>query len=109
MMRRALLLLTVGSLAGGLTACGVSNSVDPVAAAATKSQSAGGFKTSLKLSVTANGRRLTMTGHGTFGDKQGELDLDMPDLFGQLGAPSGTDATMKALYVSEDGDRVMEL
>src|SRR5437016_11216987 len=100
MMRRALLLLTVGSLAVGLTACGVSNSIDPVAAAAMKTQNAGGFKTSLKLSVTANGRRLTMTGHGTFGDKQGELNLDMPDLLGQLGAPSGTDMTMKMLYLT---------
>ena len=106
-MRRVLLALALTALAVGLTACGVSNAVDPVAAAATKSQSAGGFKTSLKLSVTANGRRLTMTGHGTFGDKQGELDLDMPDLFGPLGAPSGTDATMKVLYVTEDGDPVM--
>jgi hypothetical protein len=107
MIRRALLVLAVTGLAVGLTACGVSNSIDPVAAAATKSQSAGGFKTSLKLSMTANGRRLTMTGHGTFGDKQGELDLDMPDLLGQLGAPSGMDMTMKALYLTEDGDPVM--
>ena len=106
-MRRVLVALALTALAGGLTACGVSNAVDPVAAAATKSQSAGGFKTSLKLSLTANGRRLTMTGHGTFGDKQGELDLDMPDLFGPLGAPSGTDATIKVLYVTEDGDPVM--
>ena len=45
MMRRALLALAVAGLAIGLTACGVSNSIDPVAAAATKSQSAGGFKT----------------------------------------------------------------
>jgi len=107
MMRRALLALAVAGLAIGLTACGVSNSIDPVAAAATKSQSAGGFKTSLKLSVTANGQRLTMTGHGTFGDKQGELDIEMPDLLGRLGAASGTDMTMKALYVTEDGDPVM--
>src|SRR5437588_12084686 len=100
MVRRVLLALALTALAGGLTACGVSNSIDPVAAAATKTQNAGGFKTSLKLSLTANGRRLTMTGHGTFGGKQGELNLEMPDLLGQLGAPSGTDVTMTTLYLT---------
>ena len=48
-----------------------------------------------------------MTGHGTFGAKQGELDIEMADLLGWLGAASGTDMTMKALYVTEDGDPVM--
>src|SRR5205823_5437943 len=34
-------------------------------------------------------------------------DIEMADLLGRLGAASGTDMTMKALYVTEDGDPVM--
>jgi hypothetical protein len=41
-IRRILLAAALAALAGALTACGVRNSVDPVASAATKTQEAGG-------------------------------------------------------------------
>ena len=64
MARRVLLALALGVLAGSLTACGVRNTIDPVAAAATKSQDAGGYKTTMSITVSADGRELTMAGEG---------------------------------------------
>jgi hypothetical protein len=48
-----------------------------------------------------------MTGSGLFGDGKGEMDLDMSDLLNQAGVAAGTDATIKAIYLIEDGDPVM--
>jgi hypothetical protein len=109
-MRRLLLALALAALAAGLTACGagVKNAVDPVAAAATKSQKAGGFSATMSVTVSADGRELTMTGFGLFGDGEGQMEFDMSDLLGQLGA-TGADSAIKAVYVTEGGDPVMYL
>jgi hypothetical protein len=110
-MRRLLHALLLAGLAASLAACGsaVKNAVDPVAAAATKSQTAGGFKTSVSVTLAAGGKQFTITGHGAFGAHEGEMEMDMGGLLGQAGAPAGTDSTMKAVYVTEDGDPVMYL
>ena len=47
-----------------------------------------------------------MTAQGTFDRDRGEMEIDLGDLMGGLGAPSGS-GTMKALYLTEDGDPVM--
>jgi hypothetical protein len=109
MLRRVLFAVAIGALTGALTACGsnVRSTVEPVAAAATKSQKAGGFSATTSVTVSVDGRRFTMTGYGHFGDDEGEIELDMSDLLGQAGMPSGTDSTIKAIYVTEDGDPVM--
>jgi hypothetical protein len=109
-MRRSLLAVALAALACALTACGVRNSVDPVASAATKTQQAGGYKVAMSVSASAGGRQLAMTGRGTFGPDQGELELDMSGLMGGLGAlfgGSGGSPTMKAVYLTEDGDPVV--
>jgi len=111
MLRRALLASLVAVAVGCLTACGVANTVqnavDPVAAAATKTERSGGYKTTMSLSVSAAGKQFTMTGSGAFSPDSGELDLNMADLFGQLGGSNVSDTTMKAIYVKESGDPVM--
>ena len=109
MFRRVLLALALVALTGALSACGssVRSAVDPVAAAATKSQQAGGFSATTSVTVSAAGHRFTMTGYGLFGDGKGQMELDMSDLLNQTGAPAGTDSTIKAIYLTEDGDPVM--
>ena len=110
-MRRLLHALLLAALAASLAACGsdVKNAVDPVAAAATKSESAGGFKTSLSVTLAAEGKKFTITGRGTFGAHEGEMEMDLGDMLSQAGVPLGTDASMKAVYLREDGDPVMYL
>jgi outer membrane lipoprotein-sorting protein len=109
-MRRALLALALAAAACALTACGVRNSVDPVASAATKTQRAGGYKVAMSVTVSAAGRQIAMTGRGTFGHDQGELELSMDGLMGALGGltgGSGSGLTMKTVYLTEDGDSVV--
>ena len=108
-MRRVLLGLFLIAVVGCLSACGgaVKSTLDPVAAAATKSQQAGGFLVTTSVTVSAGGREFTMTGSGLFGDGKGQMNLDMSDLLNQAGVAAGTDATIKAIYVTEDGDPVM--
>ena len=109
-MRRVILALGLVALAGVLTACGVRNSVDPVASAATKTQDAGGYKVAMSVTVAAAGRQLAMTGRGTFSREAGEMEMDFGGMlggFGELFGASGGSATMKAIYLTEDGDPVV--
>jgi hypothetical protein len=109
-MRRVLLAVVLAALAGVLAACGVRNSVDPVASAATKTEQAGGYKVAMSVTVSAGGRQLAMTGRGTFGRDTGEMEMDLGGLMGGLGGLSGgtgTSSTMKAVYLTEDGDPVV--
>src|SRR3954447_25168533 len=109
-MPRVLLAVLLAALAGVLSACGVRDSVDPVAKAAAKTEQAGGYKVAMSVTVSAGGRQLAMTGHGTFGRDTGELEMDLGGLMGGLGELSGgtgTSSTMKAVYVTEDGDPVV--
>jgi hypothetical protein len=94
-------------LAAALTACGVRNAVDPVAAAATKSQDAGGYRAKLSIVVSAAGRQMAMSGQGTFGPGEGELTIDLTDVLRQAGAPTGSDASASVIEVTEDGDPVI--
>jgi hypothetical protein len=106
-MRRVLLILAAFAVTGALTACGVSSTVDPVAAAATKSEKAGGYKLTMTTKMSAAGVNGTITAQGTFDGQRGQMDLDMSDLLKSSGAPAGTDATMSAIFLKEDGDAVM--
>jgi hypothetical protein len=109
-MRRVLLAAALAALACVFTACGVRDSVDPVASAATKTQQAAGYKVAMSVTVSAGGRQLAMTGRGTFGRDMGEMEMDMGGLMGGLGGllgGSGGSPTMKAVYLTEDGDPVV--
>ena len=109
-MRRAFLAAALVVSVCALTACGVRDSVDPVASAATKTQQAGGYKVAMTVTVSAGGHRLAMTGRGTFSPEAGEMEMDLGGLMGGLGGllgGSGTSSTMKAVYLTEGGDPVV--
>src|SRR5262249_17871161 len=110
-LRRSLLSARAAA-ACALTACGVRNSVDPGASAATKSEQAGGYKVAMTVTASTGGaEQVAMTGRGTFGKDEGELEVRLAGLMGNvlggLSGGSGTDATMKAVYLTEDGDPVV--
>jgi hypothetical protein len=78
----AVLLAAVCSVAGlGISGCGASNTVDPVAQAATTSTGAPGFKMNFTVSVSSPAlpQPVTGTGTGAFDtkDRSGSLGLDM--------------------------------
>jgi LppX_LprAFG lipoprotein len=95
MLRRVVSGLALAGLAVGLTACGVARTIDPVAAAATKTERAGGYKVSLSGTVTSADMTIRMSGNGVFDDTHGELALDV----------NGLD--LNARYLTEHGDFVM--
>jgi hypothetical protein len=94
---RILTSLALIAVAGALTGCGVRNSVDPVAAAATKSQGSGGYKATMSVSIASGASQVTMTARGTFGQDEGDLSVDLP----------GSAGTMHVIDVVEDGDPVI--
>jgi hypothetical protein len=108
MARRILVALALAALAAALTACGVSRTVDPVAGAATKSQTSG-YKSTMTMILSAGGTQLTLTAEGEFDGQEGELNMDLSDLLGKSGAPAGVDGSVKTIYLTEDGDPVVYL
>jgi hypothetical protein len=108
MRHRTLLALAVLAIVGSLTACGggVKSTLDPVAAAADKSATAGGFKVSINATFTGGGQTGGMTAEGVFDQDEGELTLDMSNLMqGATGA--GSNARMKMIYLQEDGHTIL--
>jgi LppX_LprAFG lipoprotein len=110
---RILYALAVAGAAVSLTACGVAQTVDrtvdPVAAAATKTENAGGSKMTMTMRTTdsTTGRSFVITADGSFDQNQGELDLDLSSALQAANLPAGSDGNVKLLYLEEGGDPVM--
>src|SRR5262249_46513353 len=104
-MKIAAALLALLAAAATLAGCGTQSVLDPVAAAATKTQNAGGAKISMRLTVDAPVIGSTVvTAEGAFDQKQGELTLDLSDLVAKLPAqlPVG-DGQIRTIYTNESG------
>jgi hypothetical protein len=109
MVRRVLGGVALVALAGALAACGVRSTVDPVAAAATRTQNAGGVEMKLTSSFGTPGHMITITGRGSFDDGQGEMEIDLSKLAPQAGGFGGGLGTVKTIYLQENGDPVIYL
>jgi hypothetical protein len=74
-------------------------SLNPVAAAADKTISAGGAKVTLSMTVTKNGQTITMPGSGVIDEQTGEGDItiDMSQVTSQMGNQA-TGTTMEEIY-----------
>ncbi len=103
--RTALAILLLGS-AVGLAGCGFSKTIDPVAAAATKTEQAGGYKVAMTVTANTAGQSFTIDAAGTFDQDQGELTMDLSGLPGSAGLLPGS-GQIKVLYLKENGDPVM--
>ncbi len=106
-VRRIALALVVLGATAGLAACGVSKAIDPVAAAATKTEQAGGEKMAMTITITAAGRTSTITAEGAFDHQQGELTMDMSGLAQGSGITASALGAIKVLYLEESGDPVV--
>ena len=81
-----------------LAGCGVSKTLDPVAAAATKTENAGGVKVVMTVGVTAGGKTFTVDANGAFDKDEGQLTLAL-----------GGQGTAELRFLQEGGDPVVYL
>jgi hypothetical protein len=97
------LLCSVAALAG----CGVKNTIDPVAAAATKTENAGGAKMAMTVSASLpTGQSFAIDANGVFDKGQGDITMDMSSVLGAAGL-SGGNGTVEMRYLQENGDPVI--
>lgn len=89
-----------------LAGCGVSKTIDPVAAAATKSENAGGAKMDMTVAASADGKSFTVTAGGVFDQSEGDMTMDLSDVVSQAGLPA-SDGTAEFRYLQENGDPVV--
>jgi hypothetical protein len=96
--------------AAALTGCGVSKVFDPVAAAATKTENAGGAKMTTTISVAepGAGKTFTIDAQGVFDKDQADMTMDLSSLLGGTGLslPAGS-GNVEMRYLQESGDPVM--
>src|SRR3954452_14221398 len=102
------LALVLVCAAAVLSGCGVERTFDPVAAAATKTENAGGAKLAMTIGVTADGHSLSFSANGVFDKDQGDLTIDLSDALAAAGL-SGSDGSVELRYLQEDGDSVAYL
>jgi hypothetical protein len=107
---RLLAALAVAAGAASLAACGSGSPADPVVAAATKSEQAGGVHVATMVTVSfPNGGRGVISGEGSFDDQKGELTVDLSNLLQNSPLPIGSGSGVEARYLTEAGDPVLYL
>jgi hypothetical protein len=82
--------------------------LDPVAAAATKTQNAGAARVRLNLAVSGHGQRLGMHGAGAIDGTSSQLSFRLGSMAGQL-APQLGHAKITEIALEQDGDYVIYL
>ncbi len=113
--------LAVAATAAVTAGCGGGSTssalrLDPVSAAATKTQNAGAVRVHLKMVLSAKGQQLRMRGTGAFDGDSAELSFKLGSMRGRMGLPSGAasmaqlaHATMKEVALEQNGDYVIYL
>jgi hypothetical protein len=103
-VRNVLAVLAPLALAAALTACGGTSGAGPVAAAAAKSERAGGVKVALDVRFSVGGiAGGVVVGTGRFAPDAGELDIDMSNLLQFLSLPVGSGGGVREIYLIEKG------
>jgi hypothetical protein len=98
--------LALSCSAAVVAGCGVAHTLDPVAAAATKSEKAGGEKVAMTVGVSAGGKSFTIDANGTFDGNEGDLTMDLSSLLGAAGL-SGSGGSAELRFLQENGDPVI--
>jgi len=100
--------LAIAAAAGVTTACGGGSSssalrLDPVAAAATKTENAGAAHMRMKVAVNAMGQRFAMHGSGAIDGTSAAMKLKLGSLAGTV-VSQLDHATIKERVLEQDGD-----
>jgi hypothetical protein len=100
--------------AGGSTSSALR--LDPVSAAATKTQDAGAVRMHLKMVLSGKGQKIRMRGTGAFDGDSAQMSFKLGSMLGRMGLPSGAasmaqlaHATMKEVALEQNGDYVIYL
>jgi hypothetical protein len=88
-----------------LAGCGVSQTIDPIAAAATKTEKAGGVKVAMTMGVTAGGRSFSIDANGAFDGGNGELTMNLSSVLGA----AGSNGAAEMRFIEESGHPVIYL
>jgi hypothetical protein len=113
--------LGIAAVAAVTAGCGGSSSsavqLDPVAAAATKTQNAGAARVHLSMVLRGHGRVLRLHGTGAIDGTSAELSLKLGSPLGQAGIPAGAipngvraklrHGSMKEIALEQNGDYVV--
>ena len=103
--------LSIAAVAAVSAGCGGSAlALDPVAAAATKTQHAGAARIRFALQLSSpklqGGKVVQLQGSGAIDGTSGELNIDLGSLLQNSGTPAGTDSTMQEVFLRQNGDYV---
>jgi hypothetical protein len=90
--------------------------LDPVSAAASKTQNEGAVRVHLRMVVSGKGQKVRMRGTGAFDGDSAELSFKLGSMPGRMGLPSGAASmaqlahtTMKEVALEQNGDYVIYL
>ena len=111
----AALSIVAASCGGGSAGSSHALPLDPVAAAATKTQNAGAARIRFSMAITGSklqGQTLRMRGTGAIDGTSSEMSFRLGSMLSQMGIPSAAmkkfaHASMKAVGLMENGDYVM--
>jgi hypothetical protein len=106
MVRRIALGLALAGSAVALAGCGVKSTIDPVAAAATKTENTGGEKIAMTLGGNADGHSFSISANGVAGQDQADITVDLSSALAAAGV-SGSNGSVEIRYLQENGDPVM--
>jgi hypothetical protein len=99
--------VVVLALAAVTGSFGLAKSVDPVAAAASKSESAGGANVELSVAVDApTGQSYSLSATGVAGGSSGDITADVSSILAAVGVPA-TNGTVELRWLQENGDPVV--
>ena len=113
--------LAVAATAAVAAGCGGGSTnsalrLDPVSAAATKTQNAGAVRVHLRMVLRGKGEKLRMRGTGAFDGGSAEMSFKLGSMLGRMGLPSGAASmaqlahtTMKEVALEQNGDYVIYL
>ena len=90
--------------------------LDPVSAAASKTQNEGAVRVHLRMVVSGKGQKVRMRGTGAFDGGSAEMSFKLGSMLGRMGLPSGAASmaqlahtTMKEVALEQNGDYVIYL
>ncbi len=114
----ALAVATTAALTAGCGGGSTSGALrlDPVSAAATKTQNAGAVRVHMKMVLSGKGRTVRMRGTGALDGESAEMSFRLGSMLGRMGLPPGVasmaqlaHASMKEVALEQDGDYVIYL
>jgi hypothetical protein len=110
--------LAVAATAAVTAGCGGGSTsstlrLDPVSAAATKTQNAGAVRVHMKMVLSGKGRTIRMRGTGALDGDSAEMSFKLGSMLGRMGLPSGVASmahgTMKEVALEQNGDYLIYL